>query len=69
MKITVKEVPYVSGKRKFAVMIKGKRYTCYIHTFMGKGFSVFTGDGNSPDCKDITDTDLAWEIRKACRDK
>ena len=67
MKITGKEVPYVSAKQKYEVMVDNKRYTCYIHTFMGKGYSVCTGDGNSPDCKDITDTDLAWKIRKACR--
>ena len=36
MKITVKEVPYVSAKQKFEVMVDNKRYTCYIHILWEK---------------------------------
>ena len=66
MKITVEEVPYVNGKRKFEVIVDDKRYTCYIHPFMWEGFSVCTGNGKLPECKDITDTELGWKIRTAC---
>lgn len=64
----IKQIPYpVTGKRKFSVFHEGKQYTCYIHPFMSPGFSVFTGNGNNVNCKDITDTKLGTKIALRCR--
>ena len=66
--MTVKEVPYpVRGKKKYSVLHNGKEYTCYVHPFMSKGYTVCTGNGKDETCKDITGTRLAAEIFLHCK--
>ena len=63
MKIT--RVEYlVNYKRKYKVIHKGKEYTCYLDTWNGN--LVVTGNGNTKDFENITDTKLGMEIILKC---
>ena len=63
MEITRVNYP-VTGKRKYKVIHKGQEYTCYLQSFSYD--IVVTGDGNTEDYMDITDTHLGREIVLAC---
>lgn len=63
MQITRMEYP-VCGKKKYRVIHNNKEYTCYLVSF-GNNL-VVTGNGNTENFKDITDTNLGTEIIIAC---
>ena len=63
MEITKMEYP-ISYKRKYKVIHNGQEYTCYLDIWNGN--LVVTGDGNTEDFKDITNTKLGMEIILHC---
>lgn len=63
--MNIKRVNYpVKNKRKFNIIHNNKEYTCYLDCYNGN--YVCSGNGNSIDCKDITNTKLGMEIILEC---
>ena len=61
----IKQVDYsIRSKEKFEVFYDNKEYTCYLDCYNGN--YVCTGNGESIDCEDITDTKLGMSIILAC---
>ena len=52
------------NNKKYSVIHNGKTYTCYIDAWNGN--LVVTGNGNTKDFKNITNTKLGMEIILAC---
>lgn len=63
MKIEQKEYP-IKSTRKYSVIHNGEEYTCYLNCFNGN--LVVSGDGNSRNYRNITDSRLGMEIILAC---
>ena len=62
----IEETGYpVPHKRKFRVIIGRKIYTCYLDPWNGN--YVFTGNGNSESCMNITGTSLGMQIILECQ--
>lgn len=62
MEITRLNYP-IRSKKKFKVIHNKEEYTCYLYPC---GNCVVTGNGNTENFKDITDTNLGAEIIIAC---
>ena len=63
MEITKMEYP-ICYKRKYKVIHDGQEYTCYLDIWNGN--HVVTGDGNTEDFEDITNTKIGMEIILHC---
>jgi hypothetical protein len=63
MKIT--KLSYLTtGKKKYNIIHNGKEYTCYICSCMPN--LVVTGNGNTENFEDITNTNLGAKIMIGC---